>query len=36
MPDGDSQLNEVSLGLGFLVMAVTVMVVSFAYIDHIL
>ena len=36
MPNGDSQLNEFSLGLGFIVMATTVMVVSFAYIDRIL
>ena len=36
MHDGDSQFNEVSLGLGFLVMAITVMVVAFAYIDRIL
>ena len=36
MHNGDSQFNEVSLGLGFLVMAITVMVVAFAYIDRIL
>ena len=36
MHDVDSQFNEVSLGLGFLVMAITVMVVAFAYIDRIL
>jgi len=36
MPDGDNQLNEVSLGLGFVVMAVTVMVVVFSYIGRIL
>ena len=36
MPNGDSQLNEFSLGLGFIVMATTVMVVSFSYIDRIL
>ena len=36
MPNGDSQLNEFSLGLGFIVMATTVMVVSFVYIDRIL
>ena len=36
MHDGDSQFNEASLGLGFLVMAITVMVVAFAYIDRIL
>ena len=36
MPNGDRQLNEFSLGLGFIVMATTVMVVSFAYIDRIL
>ena len=36
MPNRDSQLNEFSLGLGFIVMATTVMVVSFAYIDRIL
>ena len=36
MPDGDNQLNEVSLGLGFIVMAITVMVVAFTYIGRIL
>jgi len=36
MRDGDNQLNEVSLGLGFIVMAITVMVVVFAYIGRIL
>ena len=36
MSEGDNQLNEFSLGLGFIVMAITVMVVAFAYIGRIL